>query len=247
MRHFEGGLPSDSSDQGHCNHAFDLGRYGPPNCKSTRTSAFWASWADSLAMIHARHREVASQFVYALENDLGGPCLSVVAQARRTLTTVMGFEPPSWQAVAEGARPETQPPDEFEPGGVRPSQAGPGAGVALRVASTSRFTSIQPHLFRVVLLRRLRLLLTLSVRSLRSGWCSWAQGVCIRERFCKDLQGGWRSGRHQHFHAGHGPRGVPRTTDVWKLWLTVFLFSEGPSSQLTHALRRFSTPRSRRA
>ena len=124
-------------------------------------------------MIHARHREVASQFVYVLENDLGGPCLSVVAQARRTLTGVMGPEPPSWQAVAEGARPETQPPDEVEPGGVRPgwqheaasrteehfrevlfdtisdrdralirSQAGPGAGVALRVAPTSRLTSI---------------------------------------------------------------------------------------------------------
>ena len=26
---------------------------------------------------------------------------------------------------------------------------------------------------------------------------------------------------------------LPRTTDVWKLWLTVFLFAEGPSSQLT--------------
>ena len=39
----------------------------------TRTSAFWASWANSLAMIHARFKEVASQFVYVLENDLGGP------------------------------------------------------------------------------------------------------------------------------------------------------------------------------
>ena len=146
-------------------------------------------------MIHARHREVASQFVYALENDLGGPCLSAAAQARRTVTGVMGFEPPSWQAVAEGARPETQPPDEFAPGGwcfaqasrteehfrevlfdtisnrdalIR-FQAGPGAGVALRVAPTSRLTSIQPYLFRVVLLRRLRLPLSLSVRSCRCG------------------------------------------------------------------------------
>ena len=150
-----------------------LGGMGLRSASRTRTSAFWASWADSLAMIHARHRDVASQFVYALENDLGGPCLSAAAQARRTLTGVMGFEPPSWQAVAEGARPEIRPPDEFEPGGVRPgwqheaasrteehfrevlfdtisdrdralirSQAGPGAGVALRVAPTSRLTSI---------------------------------------------------------------------------------------------------------
>ena len=28
---------------------------------------------------------------------------------------------------------------------------------------------------------------------------------------------------------------LPRTTNVWKLWLTVFLFSEGPSSQLTRS------------
>ena len=132
------------------------------------------------------HREVASQFVYALENDLGGPCLSAAAQARRTLTGVMGFEPPSWQAVAEGARQETQPHEAasrteehfkevlFDTMSDRDqalirSQAGPGAGVALRVAPTSRLTSIQPHLFRVILLRRLRLPLSLSVRSCRCG------------------------------------------------------------------------------
>ena len=38
---------------------------------------------------------------------------------RVLLTGVMGLDPPSWQVVVEGARPETQPLDEFEPGGVR--------------------------------------------------------------------------------------------------------------------------------
>ena len=99
------------------------------------------------------------------------------------LTSVMGFEPPpSWQAVAEGARPETQPPDDLsqvvfaQVGSISErswalihSQAGPGAGVALRVPPTSSLTSIQPHLFRVVLLWRLRLLLSLPVRSCRCG------------------------------------------------------------------------------
>ena len=47
------------------------------------------------------------------------------------------------------------------------SQARPGAGVALRVATTSRLTTIEPHLFRVVLLRRIRL--PLAVRSCRCG------------------------------------------------------------------------------
>ena len=43
-----------------------LGGVGLRSASWTRTSAFWASWADSLATNHARHREVASQFVYAL-------------------------------------------------------------------------------------------------------------------------------------------------------------------------------------
>ena len=175
-----------------------LGGIGLRSAMRTRKPAFWASWADSLPMIHARHREVASQFVVALEQGAGGPCLMAAAEARRTLTGVRGFEPPSWQAVAEGARPVILPPDEYEPGGVRQgwqhasrteevfrdnifdtlsdrdralirSQAGPGAGVALRVAPTNRLTTIEPHLFRVVLLRRLRLPLPLSVRSCRCG------------------------------------------------------------------------------
>ena len=41
------------------------------------------------------------------------------AEARRTLTGVRGFEPPSWQAVAEGLRPVFLLLDEYEPGGVR--------------------------------------------------------------------------------------------------------------------------------
>ena len=173
-----------------------LGGIGLRSAMRTRKPAFWASWADSLPMIHARHREVASQFVVALEQGAGGPCLMAAAEARRTLTGVRGFEPPSWQAVAEGARPVILPPDEYEPGGARQgwqheaasrteevfrdnifdtlsdrdralirSQAGPGAGVALRVAPTNRLTTIEPHLFRVVLLRRLRLPLPLSVRA----------------------------------------------------------------------------------
>ena len=52
-----------------------LGGIGLRSAMGTRTPAFWASWADSLAMIHARHREVASQFVVALEQGAGGPCL----------------------------------------------------------------------------------------------------------------------------------------------------------------------------
>ena len=45
------------------------------------------------------------------------------------------------------------------------SQAGPGAAATLSVAPTSRETTIPSHLFRVVLLRRLRLALPVTVHS----------------------------------------------------------------------------------
>ena len=229
-------------------------------------------------MIHARHREVASQFVYALENDLGGPCLSVAAQARRTLTAVMGFEPPSWQAVAEGVRPETRPPDEFEPGGVRPSwqheaasrteehfrevlfdtisdrdralirsQAGPGAGVALRVAPTSRshqhptpFVScrppptppIAPPCFRPQLPVWPPLVFLAITVQLALGLVLWGAGGLHWRALLQGFAGRLEVGSPPTLSCGT-LRCLPRTTDVWKLWLTVFLFSEGLSSQLT--------------
>ena len=246
-----------------------LGGIGLRSAMRTRTPAFWASWADSLAMIHVRHREVASQFVVALEQGAGGPCLMAAAEARRTLTGVRVFEPLSWQAVAEGARPVILPPDEYEPGGVRQgwqheaasrteevfrdnifdtlsdrdralirSQAGPGAGVALRVAPTNRLTTIEPHLFRVVLLRRLRLPLPLSVRSCRCGRaidifghhraaCSRA-GVLGRRGFCTGERSGARICREAGGRVGLNTfmrdmicQCLPQTTDDWK-WLPLY-------------------------
>ena len=49
------------------------------------------------------------------------------------------------------------------------SQAGPGAGTALSVVPTGFLTQIPPHLFRIVLLRRLRLPLPLSLHTCRCG------------------------------------------------------------------------------
>ena len=108
-------------------------------------------------------------------------------------------EPPTWEALAAGARPPIMEPEEMEPGGgrgwqhaaaskveyqhreelfvhMRPShraqvrsQAGPGAGMALSSAPVNYLTRIPPHLFRVVLLRRLRLPLPLSLHTCRCG------------------------------------------------------------------------------
>ena len=49
------------------------------------------------------------------------------------------------------------------------SHGGPGAGLALLTCPTCRLTKLDPHLFRVVLLRRLQMPLPPTVRSCRCG------------------------------------------------------------------------------
>ena len=47
--------------------------------------------------------------------------ISVRAErARRDVEGVMGFEPPSWQAAAAGARPEARENELYEPGTIHP-------------------------------------------------------------------------------------------------------------------------------
>ena len=38
-------------------------------------AAYWASWADCLAMVRARHPGLANLIVQALEGETRGPCL----------------------------------------------------------------------------------------------------------------------------------------------------------------------------
>ena len=107
----------------------------------------------------------------------------------------MGWSPPSWFAVWNGARPDTHQPEEFEPGGKRGwqhqaasrvdprfrddlflrmsnssqalvrSQGRPGAGLALATCPTCRITRIEPQLFS----HCLNLPLPLSARFCRCG------------------------------------------------------------------------------
>ena len=73
VRHFEGGT-SDLSDPKHCN--FGLGRFGPSKCKSDEDFRILGQLGRFISHDSCPAQEVASQFVYALENDLEGPCLS---------------------------------------------------------------------------------------------------------------------------------------------------------------------------
>ena len=155
-------------------------------------SAYWASWADCIPTTDIRHPIVAESLVRELEGHPHTPCLRAAQEAPRSLEGVLGWSPPSWSAVRNGARPDTHQPEEFEPSGKRGwqheaasrvdqlrdddlfvrltdsgqalvrSQGGPGAGLALATCPRCRITRIEPQLFRILLFRRLNLPLPLS-------------------------------------------------------------------------------------
>ena len=142
-----------------------------------------------------RHRAIAESFVEALVTGVGPVSLVEAEGCRRNLSGVMGFEPPSWPALVAGARPPPPPLDD--PGGWRTgwqheaasrverhfrdtslmprlkallrSQSGPMSGAALSTAPTCFHTRIESHLFRLLLLRRLRLPLPPCVPVCRCG------------------------------------------------------------------------------
>ena len=153
-----------------------LGGIGLRSATRTSAPAYWASWSEGTS------RDAV---------------LEAAAEARRELVGVMGFEPPFWQAMSDGARPPLREPEDVEKGTVRRgwqheacfraerhfreelfeqasaqvkalvrSQGGAGAGAALSVAPTHNETTLPSHLFRVILLRRLRQALLLC-----AFWC----------------------------------------------------------------------------
>ena len=177
-----------------------LGGMGLRSAVRTSLPAYWASWSDCLHMVHQRHPDIARVLVDHLEGDAETPYLSAAVACARELEGVEGFHPPSWTALALGARPPP-PQEEFErdalKGGwqheassrverqfrernVLPvltdgerallrSQSGSGAGVALSTVPCNPLVRIEPQLFRVLLLRRLRLSLPLARRFCRCG------------------------------------------------------------------------------
>ena len=147
----------------------------------------------------------ASRSCQGVCDEIGGwsrtQCLGAAATAARNLAGTHGFEPPSWTALALGARPPPREPDDYEPGAQRlgwqleassrvelqfrelqlmpglsegdralmRSQSGSGAVVAFSTTPCTPLTRQEPQLFRVLLLRRLRLRLPFSRRFCRCG------------------------------------------------------------------------------
>ena len=77
-----------------------LGGLGLRSALRSRQSAYWASWADTLPMVRAKHPTTAASFVEFLAAGVGPVSLMSAEVARRDLFGVMGFAPPSWVAHA---------------------------------------------------------------------------------------------------------------------------------------------------
>ena len=205
-----------------------------------------------LPMSRQRH------LVTELEGRTSDPFLQATSQCRVHLTGRVGFDPPSWRGARPLARePEDREPGTTRRGWQQEarsrvegefrnevfthipdqtqalirSQAVPGAGAALAVTPSNRETTIPSRLFRVVLLRRLRLPLPFSVRSCQCGRpldpcatlsCSlltsggaWQKVVCTREHHGARSQ----SSSWPRAHKRHGQRrGRPCTTRSRRSW-----------------------------
>ena len=63
-------------------------------------------------MIFNRHPHFANLFVHELEGAREG---ALGAATRRAVTGVLGFDPPTWEDLAHGARPPPAEPEDMEP------------------------------------------------------------------------------------------------------------------------------------
>ena len=79
------------------------------NAERLRTTAYWASWADTLPMIRPRHPEVADHMVLSLSHGRGGFHSEGAAECRDRLVAA-GIDAPEWGVVDP---PGFHPDDEF--------------------------------------------------------------------------------------------------------------------------------------
>ena len=105
-----------------------FGGLGLRSAVRTAAAAYWASWGDSLGMIQQRHPAVVRTLVHEL---VGGQSQSVhllaASMAAAQLTSLDGFEVPSWPALAAGDRP---PQVNVEVGSTRPQSGENGNSVS---------------------------------------------------------------------------------------------------------------------
>ena len=160
--------------------------------------AYWSSWADTLPVLQAHLPELTHQILEQLNtHSQAPPALQAAADAARTIAAT-GWEPPTWAAIASRQTQAPAPPPApaegpFARGWQRKasttaharlaelfnaippasqalvtSQSGPFASRAFTTIPYTNDFAYPSHLFRILLLRRLRLPLPLFAKSC---WC----------------------------------------------------------------------------
>ena len=173
-----------------------LGGLGMRSSVRLRHAAHWASWADSIKMISERHPEVSTTILRAVDEQHASPSFMGVVSSVQSLEEAGFVPPSweqlatgavevpdvfdpdepnqprkGWQATAaravethfwEGLMPTLSNRDAS----LLRSQGGPLASLPLTIFPTNRTCKFDAQLFRILLLRRLRLPLPLTTR-----WC----------------------------------------------------------------------------
>ena len=154
---------------------------------AARQAAHWASWCDTLPVIHALAPVAADRLLHALQGHVPLPAAAAANQARDALRAT-GYDAPAWASLLDASDTPPARGCAFEPGDAPQgwqrqaagacderacethfsdltlasralllSQAGPHSARAITVAPTHEAVSIPNAQFRILLLRRLRL------------------------------------------------------------------------------------------
>ena len=116
------------------------GGLGLRSATRLRHVAHWASWADTIKMVHERHPEVAESILEAVEGHNQAPSIVAINNSVENLVAT-GFTPPSWEELSRSTLEAPAPVDE------EPNQ--PRAGwqaVASRAVESSFLNVVLPTL-----------------------------------------------------------------------------------------------------
>ena len=93
------GLPFSTEGQDVASLPFDLGGRGLRSATRSSVAAHWASWADSLRMIHRRHPGVADTMIRCLSEPDGLRHFTAATHCQEDLRD-LGFAAPEWRPLA---------------------------------------------------------------------------------------------------------------------------------------------------
>ena len=161
-----------------------LGGLGLTSATLQAQAAHWASWADAIPVLQQQVPTTAATLLQQLQNPTV-PALQAATASANSLTT-HGWEPPDWIAFAEPRPPAPPPHNHDGPNigqgwqhqaataihtschqeliesldppsrALLESQSGPHASRAFTTIPSSQETTYPSHLYRLLLLRRLR-------------------------------------------------------------------------------------------